>query len=262
MITSIMELITPSIATHYLAENIDNRTLSNHLVNLYVEEMLNNNWTLNHQGIAFYEDGRLADGQHRLKAIIKSNQTVEMMVSRGLTYGKDIDRHKKRTVSDAIKIDRMSDVVTKDIVAMINLIMRSKNNVDCYKQLTITEIATFANRHRESILFIQSFPFTKTRGLANVAIKTGVFRAVVWGEDKYRLKQFVEIFNNGKTINNQDISAVILRNHVLMNYSLFSAAGRRIELDMKCQYAVRCFLDKKTIGRIVTPKNHIFPLFG
>ena len=165
MITSSIEQITPDIANYYLTKNTNNRCVSKKTVQHYVEDIELDNWTLNHQGIAFYEDGTLADGQHRLMAIAKSGKTVEMMVFRGLTNGKDIDQHKRRSIPDAISIGRLSDVVDKDVAAMFNVLQENKSKT------SILNVANFANKYREEIIFIRSISFPKQRGLASVAVK-------------------------------------------------------------------------------------------
>ena len=53
-----MEIITPQIASEYLAKNTNNyRVLSKSKVDVYAEDMRNGNWQENGEGIAFGEDG-------------------------------------------------------------------------------------------------------------------------------------------------------------------------------------------------------------
>lgn len=54
------------------------------LVNRYANDMLAGNWTLNGESIVFDEDGNLMNGQHRLWAVVRSKQTVMMMVITGV----------------------------------------------------------------------------------------------------------------------------------------------------------------------------------
>ena len=80
-----MEMITPQIASEYLAKNTNNyRVLSKSKVDSYAEDMKSGNWQENGEGIAFSEDGTLKDGQHRLQAIIRSGVTIPMLVVRGV----------------------------------------------------------------------------------------------------------------------------------------------------------------------------------
>ena len=96
--------ITPSLAEHFLSKNRVNRTISHHKVAQYADLMQRGKWSLTHQGIAFYEDDSVADGQHRLLAIIKARATVPMMVTYGLEKESSlaIDYHRPRRIIDGI----------------------------------------------------------------------------------------------------------------------------------------------------------------
>jgi hypothetical protein len=68
--------ITPDMARNMLTSNPVNRRLSERAVSDLAKAILNNDWQITHQGIAFYDDGTLADGQHRLTAVVKANVPV------------------------------------------------------------------------------------------------------------------------------------------------------------------------------------------
>lgn len=59
-------------------------------------------------GIAFHQDSWLANGHHRLNAIVRSGRPVFMWVARGLTDDDilALDQGKKRTMSDLTGINR------------------------------------------------------------------------------------------------------------------------------------------------------------
>lgn len=80
-----VESITPEYAMEVLEHhNPRNRSIAENTVNSYALDMKNGRWTLNHQGIAFDENGDLIDGQHRLWAVVFSGKTIEMLVTRGI----------------------------------------------------------------------------------------------------------------------------------------------------------------------------------
>ena len=81
-----IESITPKIAQEYL-QKVDiahQRKLTISRAQSFAREMTAGHWFLNHQGIAFDEQGRLIDGQHRLKAIELCGITLQMLVTRGI----------------------------------------------------------------------------------------------------------------------------------------------------------------------------------
>ncbi|HEY9657995.1 MAG TPA: hypothetical protein V6C65_05990 [Allocoleopsis sp.] len=49
-----------------------NRPITQRVVNQYAASMLLGNWKLTHQGIAFDTEGKLKDGQHRLRALVQA----------------------------------------------------------------------------------------------------------------------------------------------------------------------------------------------
>jgi hypothetical protein len=96
--------ITPEEATDLLDTNLKNRPISDRRVKLYAEEMKAGRWKVNHQGLAFGQDGILHDGQHRLWAVITADVPVEFMVTRGQPeeVRVTIDKGKARHVGDEL----------------------------------------------------------------------------------------------------------------------------------------------------------------
>lgn len=81
-----IEKITPKLAQEYL-QKVDpahQRKLVVSRAQAFAREMTAGHWFLNHQGIAFDEQGRLIDGQHRLKAVELCGLAVPMLVTRGI----------------------------------------------------------------------------------------------------------------------------------------------------------------------------------
>ena len=78
-------MISPKMAEHYLRYNTNNRSIRAHNVNSFVKMILQGEFALTHQGLAFEGDSInpkwLMDGQHRLMAIIKTDTPQKMQVS-------------------------------------------------------------------------------------------------------------------------------------------------------------------------------------
>lgn len=100
--------ITPQLAKDYLTNNVKNRPIKPSIVLAYANEMMRGRWQLTPQCISFMEDGTLADGQHRLHAIVKANVTIPMYVARGLDEDAVacIDIGSKRGTSDYLSLYR------------------------------------------------------------------------------------------------------------------------------------------------------------
>lgn len=106
MIESCVEVITPEVASQYLARNRKNRSIRKQEVECYAREIKRGNFVVTHQGIAFDAEGNLIDGQHRLLAIAMAGCPVKMMVTRGLDADTlaVVDRGATRTMRDVFTI--------------------------------------------------------------------------------------------------------------------------------------------------------------
>lgn len=109
-------MLSPALAAYiYTEQNDNNRALSPAKVKAYVQAIKAGEWMLNHQGIAFYPDGKLADGQHRCAAIASARKPVEVLVfpnfqKEAITT---IDLGKTRTAADALDMDGTKDAKRK-----------------------------------------------------------------------------------------------------------------------------------------------------
>jgi len=93
--------ISPIQAEKWLDNKSNNRKLSKRHVEYLTNEILSGKWRLTHQGVAFGDDGRLLDGQHRLAAIVEAGIATNMMVTTGVPVGEFaiIDRGMPRNIS-------------------------------------------------------------------------------------------------------------------------------------------------------------------
>ena len=74
--------ITPEIAKEWLEDqNTNNRKLRNGMVNKYVTAIMSYGWYQTNHSIGFYRNGVLADGQHTLWAVVKTQKTIRYTVT-------------------------------------------------------------------------------------------------------------------------------------------------------------------------------------
>jgi hypothetical protein len=105
----IVATLNAAIAAIIVTEhNAKNRSLTISKAIDYAGAIDRGEWKLNHQGIAFYPNGKLADGQHRMNglAISQSGRDIQVMVVPN--FDKDaidtIDRSKGRTAGEALEM--------------------------------------------------------------------------------------------------------------------------------------------------------------
>ena len=146
MIDSHIETITPELARQYLEANIGtNRRINEKTVAQYASDMRNRKWRLTHQGIAFNKDGKLVDGQHRLKAIILANIPVQMMVTRNLEDEsmQNIDQNRPRSQRDSLVIAGYTDPVITNSRQVSFIRFLNMHKLHGGQKLTVDEIIAF-----------------------------------------------------------------------------------------------------------------------
>ena len=107
-------LITPELAACWLTFVGDHqRTLKTQIVK-FVSDMVENRWQFLSSSIAFSEEGRLGDGQHRLSAIVQAEMSVWMRVEFGwpVETFDVVDSGSARTASDVFKLHDIAQATT------------------------------------------------------------------------------------------------------------------------------------------------------
>jgi hypothetical protein len=112
-------LVTPEIAASWLTRNHpENRPVSARYVARVVWDLQRGNWDLTHESIAFDQDDRLIDGQHRLSAVVKSGASVPMRVSFNVRvgYGANINGGRSRSAADMLRRSPRETAIAKALV--------------------------------------------------------------------------------------------------------------------------------------------------
>lgn len=129
MISSNIETITPETAAAYLSRNTFNRPLNKRQVFSIAAEMMAGRWVLNGEPIIFNENGDLANGQHRLHAIISAGKPIEALVVRGVASDaiSTMDQGKRRTAADYLAMN--GEVESVKIAAALPIIDRVRRGL-------------------------------------------------------------------------------------------------------------------------------------
>src|ERR1035437_8554667 len=100
------EFITPIKAEKLLEANKSNRSLRTGVAEKYAFDMKNGAWTTCTAPVVIYDDGEVADGQHRLWALVESGTGQWFMILRGLDRksGLNIDTGLGRNLVDNARI--------------------------------------------------------------------------------------------------------------------------------------------------------------
>lgn len=100
-----VEFIDPERAQQLLARMAPNRNVRTPKVDKYAADMASGRWVVTGEGIKLTADGVVIDGEHRLRAVVKSGATIEILVVYGveLTDRVAMDTGATRTLADHLK---------------------------------------------------------------------------------------------------------------------------------------------------------------
>lgn len=192
MKTSVVK-VTPKLAKLWLEKNVINRPLRPGAVQDFLALYMRGEWKLTHQGIAFDEDGNLADGQHRLHFIaeLPEGTEVPILVTHGVAreafYA--MDRGKIRSNSDVLNKEKRLVEVAR-FLAGIHL---GRSNAITPEYL-VPFVAIVEGTHNDLLSFCgatcKTWSTTPIRTAAVVAILAGgdadyvklIYRAMVMHE--------------------------------------------------------------------------------
>lgn len=103
--------VTPAMAERWLRSNTINRVTRAAKVGQYARDMAAGRWTISNDDLCFDVDGKLLNGQHRLKAIMKSGETVLLGIKRNVPLDAmpNMDSGIRRTAADALRFDQVTN---------------------------------------------------------------------------------------------------------------------------------------------------------
>ena len=212
--------VSPQMAASWLGENNQsNRRISDPVVKKYADDMASKNWIDTHQNaIAFFDDGTIADGQHRLAAIVQSGITVQMFVATGLdrSAASAIDQGRSRTVANGLLLSGIvSDArYIGGKVSVAKLIHEQETGKRL--SLSVSQIADTMSLIGDGLDF--AIPRTNQSLLG---FGTAYFRgALVVGYYNLPFElmdRFARVVVSGMAESQDDLSVIKLRNWLLQN---------------------------------------------
>lgn len=253
-----VEHITPSKAEQLLNRNTINRKLREGVVEKYASDMRAGLWTECTAPIAFYEDGELADGQHRLFAIVESGKGQTFPVIRGIqrVAGLNIDTGFGRTLLDNARISGRDDLnLSHNLIATARVVENRKR--DKQRGFSNAERVVWIEKHQEAARWaIANGP--QGRSIGNALVWGAIARAYYHEEDKERLEYFGRVIQRGFSNGEEDSAGVSIRNYLQALPS--QSAVPWDELFLKVQNAIWYFMRKKRLTVIKRVEDERYPL--
>lgn len=255
-----LETITPEKAETWLNLNKNNRKLRDGVAERYADDMKHGRWTTCPEPISFYADGDLADGQHRLFAIIESGTTQTFPVAHGLDRvdGLNINTGLTRSVVDNARISGLDSGLSNELISVARAVELGVASARGGKPLSNAEKLEMVAKHREACTWaIANGPHG--RGLRNAAILAALARAWYYEEDIDRLKRFSDVFSSGFADGNDESSAIALRNYFLQKPALLTTALWS-DTFFKAMNAISYFMRGRKLTIIKGVNDEAYPL--
>jgi hypothetical protein len=263
-ITTVMTLVTPSMAEEWLEKNNEgNRNLRKGDVEALRNIIEQRLWEPTHQGIAFYDDDTVADGQHRLTAIVQAGISVWVNVTTGLPRRAihAIDGGTVRTKLDRLHFSGVKSDSHR--VSTCNLLIQQFKAEEAGRdrwtsnKIPSQEFETFYSKFLPAIEWVLSFK----RLERSQAPLTAAVAAAWFTQDRDRLAEFMAVMHSGETSGPRDRAAIRLRDHI--NQGKYGAGSpARNDLFLRCCGALRYFIAGQPLSKLYATVDHAFPLVG
>ena len=248
-------IVTPKQAKSWLeGNNQNNRTLRIDAARKFARDMKAGNWNLTHQGIAFYDDGTIADGQHRLMGVVLAEKPVKFLITKNLpkSSGAAIDQNVPRQAYDSILIAGGPKWITRGIVAIIRFAMTRLGNKDL--QMTTNEIMNYALANEENLRFADSLVTNRKRQISSAGMAANYYCAVLGGEDKGMLRRFSEVMSRGEISGPSENAAIRLREYLITNNECWNGQ-MRVDTSKRAQRAIHLFCKGQPIAKLYCPSE-------
>lgn len=213
--------ITPLMASEFLSSNKSNRKINKKQLEMIIRTIVAGKWKLTHQGVAFYSDGELADGQHRLQAIVKTGIPLTMPVFQGIERNADtilaIDCGRGRTVTDSAAI---SGIKIKPTDISIAKGLKFGYADRSFQKMTHTESCDLCEEYSDDINNIKLM-FPKIKAFITLApVKVAVANAIKDGVSIDVASKFCNALVSGEYSDPLFVNAVRLRSKLITrNYN-------------------------------------------
>jgi hypothetical protein len=253
-----IERISPSKAAAYLNANKANRKLREGVAEKYAEDMRNGKWTECPEPISFYDDGDLADGQHRLFAIVESETTQTFPVARGLprSAGLNINTGLTRSLVDNARISGEDTELSNELISVARAIEEGTRSAGAMSNAQRLELVS---KHREAASWAaKNGPRGKM--LRNQLVLSAVARAWLHEDDADKLKRFCDVFSTGFADGDTESAAIAMRNYMLTKGSTASSNALWRDTFLKMQNAISYFMRGRKLTVIKGVADEAYPI--
>lgn len=266
-------IITPTVASEMLLHNNNNRSVKAKAVAAYARDMESGLWRKNDPNALIFSDtGELVDGQHRLKAVLKSGVTIPMNVTVLAPNTKAIvDRQALRTTKDVLKITYGHELNNQQIAAIRLWRVYEIHN---FKPFSFAESAyRISDEEIEETYFdcsdvwdmVFSLNCARTKGVAQRSmVHTAIFAAYQCGVSRNLLGSISKTLASGlpdEGLTREQANITLIARNYLLTINGRKANAAAIEGLIE-EYIYRAVSGNKITRRLTSPTWHYTKQFG
>lgn len=256
-----VELVGPERAAALLQEMPADlqRAVRNTRVENYARQRAAGKWRLHHQGIALDVQGRVRDGQHRLRMIVATGLPTLLTVfynvpEEGILH---VDEQLTRSTRDSIRMAQQGSYSCSMVAALRAFVALPENLIS---RVTLSREDMLAGLER----WYEPLQWAESR-LSSVTMVTRSVRGLVARAslhvDRDRLAQFCDILKTGMPVSEdreQDAAAIVYLRFLASNRHTNEALDH--ERYLKGQTAILNFVARTPISRLYGTDKDVFPL--
>jgi len=242
---------TPAMAKTLLKKNGRNRSINKSNVNALLNDIMDDQWFPNGDAISFYDTGDVAEGQHRLKAIVISGKTVPILVVFGLKAETAIGMGsgKSRNSRAIAKIN--GENLPAAAIGMTGFYLQIESKRSKISQRQKQE---FYKANKEHVDFVLDAFETHRDGNKYIpGIYVGYVQAALMAAHAAKvsnsnLDDFIRVLVTGIPKNGKREEIVIkqLRDFIMSNSHMSQGGQPRIDMYKRVQKVLKNFIDNNT----------------
>lgn len=229
-------LVTKEMAEEWLQHNDRNRSVSSARASAYAHDMEEGNWSFTGETVVFYSDGMLKDGQHRLRAIVKTGKPQWMILVRGIPTTVTIhDKHSPRSTGNTMELSGFAaNLRSTSIIGAVKLFYR------LFKPGVIasdSDVMNFVMQNKDLLIKANSCVFVGAKNsiMRKAPIVAAIFSALYCGMPEEEVMEFCRVAATGFATSEYDSPAIVLRNSLLT--SAYSDSGMQFRETL---YRITC----------------------
>jgi len=255
--------MTPTWAENILRQNNNkNRKIRKSKLMMYTRSIESGEWRVTNQGIALDPQGNLLDGQHRLAAIVKANQTVRLLLGKNCdpsTFGL-IDIGATRTAGDMLTLSGCKANHTQLAAAMkmyINYTEIPKAKWGTINAPSHSKIVRYWNNKQDTIETYYPFISKCHKKFGCFSKSAALTFALIADDYEWRVDEVMEYYTLLATGANLPADSSILSFRNQLSNPAFRKRGSHVS-QQQLNSQIKCFNDwkrGKSVKKFMSPNT-------